>query len=102
MQGRTVGSAKSGIAGAGGAKQRRFGTGRSDALSAQPMVGASHGSTPALVRSVLTVTLIAGSLSAALIGSGIDLRKVGLPQAVSPAEAATEVRMPRPTSTSSP
>ena len=96
MQGRTVGSGKSGMTRAGGAPQRRFGTGRSDALSAQPMVGASHGSTPALVRSILTVTLIAGSLSAALIGSGIDLRKVGLPQAVTPAEAATEVRMPRP------
>jgi hypothetical protein len=96
MQGRTVGSSKVGIARTGSAPQRRFGTGRSDAIAHQAMVGASHGSTPALVRSVLTVTLIAGSLSAALIGSGIDLRKVGLPQAVTAAEAATEIRMPRP------
>jgi hypothetical protein len=96
MQGRTVGSVKTLNARAAGKPPRRFGTGHGDVLAAQTVVGASHGSTPALVRSVLTVTLIAGSLSAALIGSGIDLRKVGLPQAVSVAEAATEVRMPAP------
>jgi hypothetical protein len=42
------------------------------------------------------VSLIAGSLSAALIGSGVDLSQVGLPQAVTAAQAATEIRMPRP------
>ncbi|MCJ2096943.1 MULTISPECIES: transglycosylase SLT domain-containing protein [unclassified Methylobacterium] len=91
MQGRTVGSPRN-VTG----KQGRFGSGRADAITAQPMVGRAHGSVPALARSVLTVSLIAGGLSAALIGSGIDLGKVGLNQAVSSAQAATELPMPRP------
>ena len=91
MQGRTVGSPRNVTS-----KQGRFGSGRVDAITAQPMLGRAHGSVPALARSVLTVALIAGGLSAALIGSGIDLGKVGLTQAVSSAQAATELAMPRP------
>jgi len=91
MQGRTVGSPRN-VTG----KQGRFGSGRADAITAQPMLGRAHGSVPALARSVLTVSLIAGGLSAALIGSGVDLGKVGLTQAVSSAQAATEMSMPRP------
>lgn len=96
MQGRVVGSGKMVVAKAGAAKAGHFGKGSHGAIAAQPLVGASHGSRTALVRSVLTVTLIAGSLSAALIGSGVDLHKIGLPNAVTVAEAATEIRMPRP------
>jgi len=96
MQGRVVGSGKTVVAKAGPAKVRHFGKGNTGAIAAQPLVGATHGSKAALVRSLLTVTLIAGSLSGALIGSGVDLHKVGLPHAVTPAEAATEIRMPRP------
>ncbi|MDP4022561.1 transglycosylase SLT domain-containing protein [Methylobacterium sp. NEAU 140] len=91
MQGRAVGTSRT-VAGKAG----RFGRGGADAITAQPMLGRVHGSSPALARSVLTVTLLAGALSAALIGSGIDLGKVGLPQAVSAAQAATEFHMPRP------
>ncbi|CAM3142038.1 MULTISPECIES: transglycosylase SLT domain-containing protein [Methylobacterium] len=91
MQGRTVGSPRN-VTG----KQGRFGSGRADAITAQPMLGRVHGSVPALARSVLTISLIAGGLSAALIGSGVDLGKVGLSQAVSSAQAATEPPMPRP------
>lgn len=91
MQGRTVGSPRN-VTG----QQGRFGSGRADAITAQPMVGRAHGSVPALARSLLTVSLIAGGLSAALIGSGVDLGKVGLNQAVSSAQAATELPMPRP------
>ncbi|MFC6788307.1 transglycosylase SLT domain-containing protein [Methylobacterium komagatae] len=96
MQGRVVGSRKTVNAKSGTPDVRRFGKGGNGAIAAHQPVGTSHGSTPALVRSLLTVTLLAGSISAALIGSGVDLSKIGLPQAVSPAEAATEVRMPRP------
>ena len=91
MQGRTVESPRNVTS-----KQGRFGSGRVDAITAQPMLGRAHGSVPALARSVLTVALIAGGLSAALIGSGVDLGKVGLTQAVSSAQAATELAMPRP------
>ncbi|MBE7200432.1 MAG: transglycosylase SLT domain-containing protein [Parafilimonas terrae] len=106
MQDRTVGSPRTiaGKLGAGkpgvgksGARSGRFGAGSPDVIAAQPMLGRTHGSRPALFRSLLTVSLIAGGLSAALIGSGVDLGKVGLSQAVSSAEAATEIpTMPRP------
>ncbi len=96
MQGRSVGTGKSGVAAKGAAKVRHFGKGTHGAIAAHAPVGASHGSKPALVRSILTVTFLAGSISAALIGSGVDLSKIGLPQAVTTAEASTEIRMPRP------
>jgi hypothetical protein len=96
MQGRVVGTGRTAVSKAAASQVGHFGKGRQGALNAQPLVGASHGSNSALLRSVLTVSLIAGSLSAALIGSGVDLSKVGLPEAVSTAQAATEIRMPRP------
>jgi anti-sigma factor RsiW len=80
MQDRTVGSPKT-IAGKTGAgktgagksivRPGRFGAGTADVIAAQPMLGRAHGSRPALFRSLLTVSLIAGGLSAALIGSGV-------------------------------
>jgi len=72
MQGRTVGSPRTTTG-----KQGHFGAGHADVIAAQPMLGRAHGSRPALFRSLLTVSLIAGGLSAALIGSGVDLGKVG-------------------------
>jgi hypothetical protein len=95
MQGRTVGSSRT-TTGKAGARPSHFGSGKADVIAAQPMVGRAHGSRPALFRSLLTVSLIAGGISAALIGSGVDLGKVGLSPAVSTAEAATEIPMPRP------
>ncbi|MCJ2137401.1 transglycosylase SLT domain-containing protein [Methylobacterium sp. J-026] len=95
MQGRAVGSSKT-ITGKPGSAPGHFGSGHADVIAAQPVLGRAHGSRPALFRSLLTVSLIAGGLSAALIGSGVDLGKVGLSPAVSPAEAATEITMPRP------
>ncbi|MGH1571688.1 transglycosylase SLT domain-containing protein [Methylobacterium sp. P31] len=95
MQGRTVGSSKT-ITGKAGSRPGHFGSGNADVIAAQPKLGRTHGSRPALFRSLLTVSLIAGGISAALIGSGVDLGKVGLSPAVSIAEAATEVPMPRP------
>jgi hypothetical protein len=77
-------------------KPARFGAGCRDVLSAQPVVGRVHGARPALARSLLTVTLLAGSISGVLIGSGVDLGRIGLVQAVSSAQAATEFHMPRP------
>ncbi|TXM91316.1 transglycosylase SLT domain-containing protein, partial [Methylobacterium sp. WL122] len=50
----------------------------------------------ALARSVLSMSLFAGALSALLIGSGVELGKIGLENAVSSAQAATEIPMPRP------
>ena len=96
MQGRAVGSGKTVNAKPDAAQVRRFGKGGHGAIAAHLPVGALHGSRTALVRSLLTVTFLAGSLSAALIGSGLDLSRIGLPQAVTSAEAATEIRMPRP------
>ncbi|SDN13703.1 Transglycosylase SLT domain-containing protein [Methylobacterium phyllostachyos] len=95
MQGRSVGTSKT-TTGKPVSAPGHFGAGRADVIAAQPMLGRAHGSRPALLRSVMTVALIAGGLSAALIGSGVDLGKVGLSPAVSVAEAATEIPMPRP------
>ena len=93
MQGRTVGSSRNVSPAA------RFGAGpavRNDALTVTPKVGRQHGSRPALTRSLLSMSLLAGGLSAVLIGSGVELGKIGLEQAVPSAQAATELVMPRP------
>ena len=92
MQARPVGSSRSTSPKAPG----RFGAGPVDALTALPQLGRDHGSRPALARSVLSMSLLAGGLSALLIGSGVELGRIGLEQAVSTAHAATEIPMPRP------
>ncbi|WP_289015203.1 transglycosylase SLT domain protein [uncultured Methylobacterium sp.] len=74
----------------------RFGSGPADALTALPRVGRDHGSRPAIARSLLSMSLLAGGLSAVLIGSGAELGRIGLDRAVSTAQAATEIPMPRP------
>ena len=93
MQGRTVGSLRTAQT-----RKGRFGAGSAsgDCLTVQPKVGRDHGSRPALARSLLSMSLLAGGLSAVLIGSGVELGKIGLQQAVSSAHAATEIPMPRP------
>ncbi|WP_132256018.1 transglycosylase SLT domain-containing protein [Methylobacterium segetis] len=93
MRGRTVGSPRT------TSPKPRFGTGPaapSDALTLSPQVARDHGSRPALTRSVLTVALFAGGISAVLFGSGTELAKIGLQQALPSAQAATELVMPRP------
>jgi hypothetical protein len=105
MQGRTVGTSRKAIAsgsaavGKGASKSAstgRFGAGATDCITLSAPVGRGHGSRPALARSVLSMSLFAGALSALLIGSGVELGKIGLENAVSSAQAATEIPMPRP------
>ncbi|GJE60809.1 transglycosylase SLT domain-containing protein [Methylobacterium trifolii] len=91
--GRTVGSSRNATS---TPAKGRFGAGPADAITAQPMLGRDHGSRPALTRSLLSMSLLAGGLSAVLIGSGVELGKIGLEQAVSSAQAATDIPMPRP------
>ncbi len=82
-----------------GTARGRFGAGpvaANDVLAVTAQVGRQHGSRPALTRSLLSMSLLAGGLSAVLIGSGVELGKIGLEQAVPSAQAATELVMPRP------
>ncbi len=95
MQGRTAGTSRNAYS-ASAKAPTRFGAGPADAITAETRVGRDHGSRPALARSLLSVTLVAGGLSAVLIGSGAELGKIGLDNAVSTAHAATEIQMPRP------
>ena len=76
----------------------RFGAGpaSADALTVSSTVARDHGSRLALTRSVLAVALLAGGFTAVLLGSGADLARIGLEQAVPAAHAATEIAMPRP------
>ena len=64
---------------------------RSDAIAFTAAVGRNHGSRKALVRSVLSMTLVAGGLGAVLLNAGTDLGR---------AQASTErvaaLSMPRP------
>ncbi|GJD46377.1 hypothetical protein AFCDBAGC_4257 [Methylobacterium cerastii] len=101
MLGRTVGTSRKAITSstAGVSKVApagRFGAGAADCITLSAPVGRGHGSRPALARSVLSMSLFAGALSALLIGSGVELGKIGLENAVSSAQAATEIPMPRP------
>ncbi|WP_375464811.1 transglycosylase SLT domain-containing protein [uncultured Methylobacterium sp.] len=100
MQGRTAGSSRKAATSTRDAAMTakgRFGAGAvSDCITVSAQIGRSHGSRPALARSVLSMSLFAGALSALLIGSGVELGKIGLEQAVSSAQAATEIPMPRP------
>lgn len=92
MQARRIGSLKPAFmsrSGAGSVMDR-------DALTFAPTIGRDHGSRPALTRSMLSVALLAGGFAAVMIGSGKDLARIGLEQAVPAAHAATEIAMPRP------
>ena len=101
MQGRIVGTSRKAATSGSNAVGKsvspgRFGAGPSDCITLTAPVGRGHGSRPALARSVLSMSLFAGALSAVLIGSGVELGKIGLENAVSSAQAATEIPMPRP------
>ncbi|MCE4222222.1 transglycosylase SLT domain-containing protein [Methylobacterium sp. C25] len=71
---------------------RRFGTGaRQDVIALSNKVGRDHGSRKALIRSVLSMTLVAGGLGAVLLNAGTEFGR---------AEASTKVghefAMPKP------
>lgn len=84
MQGRTIGSPRT------TRDARKTGRTASDVISVAARPGREHGSSPALLRSVLSMTLLAGGLSAILLNAGTDLGR---------AEASTkavELTMPKP------
>ncbi|MEH3119573.1 MAG: transglycosylase SLT domain-containing protein [Methylorubrum populi] len=86
MQGRTIGSPRT------NRTPRKSGrpTPSSDVITLNARTGRDHGSRTALVRSVLSMTLLAGGLSAILLNAGTDLGR---------AEASTKVSdltMPKP------
>ncbi|WP_342152968.1 transglycosylase SLT domain-containing protein [Methylorubrum sp. SB2] len=84
MQGRTIGSPRT------TRDARKTGRTTSDVISVAARPGREHGSRPALLRSVLSMTLLAGGLSAILLNAGTDLGR---------AEASTkaaELTMPKP------
>lgn len=86
MQGRTIGSPRT----TRDARQTGRRTAPSDVISVAARPGRDHGSRPALLRSVLSMTLLAGGLSAILLNAGTDLGR---------AEASTkaaELAMPKP------
>jgi hypothetical protein len=86
MQGRTIGSPRT----TRDARKPGRRTASSDVISVAARPGRDHGSRPALLRSVLTMTLVAGGLSAILLNAGTDLGR---------AEASTkaaELTMPKP------
>ncbi|KQP07698.1 MAG: transglycosylase SLT domain-containing protein [Methylobacterium sp.] len=101
MQGRTVGSSRTALATGpvrGPLRGRSTANATfpaSDALTLGGRVGREHGSRTALIRSVLSVTLLAGGLSVALL-NGVGPNGSGLGGVVQSAQAMTTVAMPRP------
>ncbi|CAO4179231.1 transglycosylase SLT domain-containing protein [Methylorubrum aminovorans] len=86
MQGRTIGSPRT------TSMPRKSGRSipSSDVITLNTRTGRDHGSRTALVRSILSMTLLAGGLSAVLLNAGTDLGR---------AEASTKVSdlsMPKP------
>ncbi|NEU10980.1 transglycosylase SLT domain-containing protein [Methylobacterium sp. BTF04] len=97
MQDRTVGSSRN--AAVRGALHARNGIGKasagSDALTFGATVARDHGSRPALMRSVLTMVLLAGGLGTILsYAAGPNGAVLG--SVVQSAQAMTEIAMPRP------
>lgn len=92
MQARRIGSLRP------ASEKGRFGAGpvSAEALTVSSTVARDHGSRLALTRSILSVALLAGGFTAVMLGSGVDLARIGLEQAVPAAHAATEIAMPRP------
>ena len=90
MQARTIGSTQKTAAQRPG---RRVGTGprSTDAITLSARPGRDHGSRTALLRSILSMTLVAGGLSAVLLNAGTDFGR---------AEASTQavgaLTMPKP------
>ncbi|MCJ2081907.1 transglycosylase SLT domain-containing protein [Methylobacterium sp. J-090] len=101
MQGRTVGSSRTALATGpvrGPLRGRSAANAvfpASDALTLGGRVGREHGSRTALIRSVLSVTLLAGGLSVALL-NGVGPNGASLGGVVQSAQAMTTVAMPRP------
>jgi hypothetical protein len=107
MQGRTVGSPRTALAKdpVKGPLRGRSTAGTpsptSDALTLGGRVGREHGSRNALIRSVLSVSLLAGGLSAVLL-KGVGPSEASLGGVVQAAQAMTAVAMPRPRVQSAP
>lgn len=90
MQGRIQRSPRTDLAHRSG-RRRTDSHSASDVIALAASVGRSHGSRNAIMRSVLTMTLVAGGLSAVLLNAGTDFGR---------AEASTqhlaELVMPKP------
>ena len=94
MQGRMVGSSRTPlgpryVAPPGAAVPSR------DVISFGTSVGRDHGSRPALVRSLMAMSLLAAGLGA-LVARGGDLSTVGIGTAVASSSAETPLAMPKP------
>ncbi len=87
MQGRAIGSTQTASAMSGRTRPQA----RRDVIALGGGIGRLHGNRAALLRSILSMTLLAGGLSAVLLNAGTDLGR---------AEASTthlaEISMPRP------
>ncbi|UMY18830.1 transglycosylase SLT domain-containing protein [Methylobacterium organophilum] len=87
MQGRAIGSTQTASAMGGRTRPQA----RRDVIALGGGIGRLHGNRAALLRSILSMTLLAGGLSAVLLNAGTDLGR---------AEASTthlaEISMPRP------
>lgn len=90
MQGRTAGSPRAVPAKHRGTAERAAG-GAGDALTLGVQVGRDHGSRPALVRSLVSMSLLALGLGSAVLSAGTDLG-----QAASSAPPVDGIVMPRP------
>lgn len=87
MQGRTIGSQRT-------TRDPRKGgrpASNPDVITLAARTGRDHGSRTALLRSILSMTLLAGGLSAVLLNAGTDLGR-----AEASTKAATDLSMPKP------
>ncbi|GJE68523.1 transglycosylase SLT domain-containing protein [Methylorubrum podarium] len=90
MQGRTIGSPRTTKVASSTSRKGGRSAPSSDVITLNSRTGRDHGSRTALVRSILSMTLLAGGLSAVLLNAGTDLGR---------AEASTKVSdltMPKP------
>ncbi|ARO56228.1 putative transglycosylase [Methylorubrum extorquens] len=90
MQGRSIGSPRTTKISSHAPRKSGRPTPSSDAITMNSRTGRDHGSRTALVRSILSMTLLAGGLSAVLLNAGTDFGR---------AEASTKVSdlaMPKP------
>ncbi|MFF8798336.1 MULTISPECIES: transglycosylase SLT domain-containing protein [unclassified Methylobacterium] len=87
MQGRTIGSQRT-------TRDPRKGgrpASNADVITLSARTGRDHGSRTALLRSILSMTLLAGGLSAVLLNAGTDLGR-----AEASTKAASDLSMPKP------
>ncbi len=90
MQGRIQRSPRTDFAHRAGRRPTDPGS-ASDVIALVASVGRSHGSRAALMRSILSMTLVAGGLSAVLLNAGTDLGR-----AQASTQRVAELTMPKP------